>query len=1042
MKKNIDSYPENAIKSFLRIETPKIKDAPFYEINNNLITLYNPFYKKPSDRQSTFELDKIFTDNDENSYIYEEICLNTIKECFEGFSYSFISYGETSSKKIDTLIGNIEDSVSNINHRGIYPRLLEGLIKNINKEENKENKYCLLMSFFMVNSNKLIDLSALKGIDSNNLNINNLFSKSFTIKTETNIINNISKIKIEKIEKHLLFINKILSALSKIEKDTNDNVLSSSHICLVLYLNTKKNNEIKKISNISFILLNGSEHLYSSEVKKLSSQEQNNNIKKKIVVEGAKINLETQFIFETVFNSIKSVKCLDIKTNKKSKFNTKENLLISSLTTAIHNICFSDDIEKIKFRVIGTIYPNTGFYQSVKDTILFLFECKNIMKRKKDKVQNMENSYDSSIEIQDKRKDDYIFQLENKVKDQKKKIEELGKFVDKKDEKISFLQDTYIQQINTLKKRLNFPGDINVLIAGDDYTKEATFVREMRDYQESIKRNEGNIHILEKKLQEANDEIVKLRNKNIVKNSDETMINYYLSSKLLEEKRSKKDSSFRVLYEQIDELKNEIKAKGKINNELMNEIKKKDDILFNLPLALNEKYSLNKELIVYKTKENTTKSDRNSEIKDEKLNEKKDESESEDNFDNDQYYKNQINKIEEANKKKLEIIQLKHNSQLEQKNKEIDEIKLENKNNEEKIKREVFLWKRELIKYNEKFMQLLTNYKRIFFSKIPPKYSIVTIQNKKEEFDKILFGIEKEINQFNFPKLFQELESKNNLGITETGSMSNMKKTISKKNKKTKIKITNESDKKNEDDNIISFKKNVPPISVEKIKTTVEESLEGKKKFIKKKEDLEAMSKESVIIHCLNLNNKVEEIENFLEKYTQYKRGFNIEQFENNINYKEKVISELNEKINKLKSKLDENIKLNYSNMKVINSQNRMIEKLQQEKLINNILNKNRNNNASFIRNENSKYSSLCHSINKNNNDTNIFNSGGKGMKKSNSCLDLNVNNDRNKQISNRNYNFNFPSREINKEYLPKNLNGKIRPISSITKFREKNSFY
>ena len=64
MKKNIDKYPYNSIKSFLRIETPKIKDAPFYEINNNLITLYNPFYKKPSDRQSTFELDKIFTDKD------------------------------------------------------------------------------------------------------------------------------------------------------------------------------------------------------------------------------------------------------------------------------------------------------------------------------------------------------------------------------------------------------------------------------------------------------------------------------------------------------------------------------------------------------------------------------------------------------------------------------------------------------------------------------------------------------------------------------------------------------------------------------------------------------------------------------------------------------------------------------------------------------------------------------------------------------------------------------------------------------------------
>ena len=110
MKNNIDNYPDNAIKSFLRIETPKIKDIPFYEIDTskNLITLYNPSDKKPSDRSSTFELDKIFTNENENSYIFEEICLNTIKDCLEGFSYSFISYGEISSKKIDVLIGNID----------------------------------------------------------------------------------------------------------------------------------------------------------------------------------------------------------------------------------------------------------------------------------------------------------------------------------------------------------------------------------------------------------------------------------------------------------------------------------------------------------------------------------------------------------------------------------------------------------------------------------------------------------------------------------------------------------------------------------------------------------------------------------------------------------------------------------------------------------------------------------------------------------------------------------------------------------------------
>jgi hypothetical protein len=44
----MENYPENAIKSFLHIENPRIKDDPFYEINSyqNIITLYNPSEKK------------------------------------------------------------------------------------------------------------------------------------------------------------------------------------------------------------------------------------------------------------------------------------------------------------------------------------------------------------------------------------------------------------------------------------------------------------------------------------------------------------------------------------------------------------------------------------------------------------------------------------------------------------------------------------------------------------------------------------------------------------------------------------------------------------------------------------------------------------------------------------------------------------------------------------------------------------------------------------------------------------------------------------
>jgi hypothetical protein len=333
-------------------------------------------------------------------------------------------------------------------------------------------------------------------------------------------------------------------------------------------------------------------------------------------------------------------------------------------------------------------------------------------------------------------------------------------------------------------------------------------------------------------------------------------------------------------------------------------------------------------------------------------------------------------------------------------------------------------------------MELLSNYKRIFFSKFPPQYSIVTLKNKKEEFDEILFDLEKEINHLNFPKLFHQLESENNLGITVTGSAANMRKTLAKKIQKNII--SKENDKKSEE-KFENYKKNMPQIPVQKIKNTVEEIM-GNKKIIRKKEDLESMSKEGIIIHCLDLNKKVEEIENFLEKYTQYRKGFNIEEFENNINYKEKNIKELNEKINKLRNDLDEQIQANYNSMNVINTQNRIIDKFQREKYLNSILGKNKNYNASLHFNENSTYSTLLHSINKNNNPNNYI-IGGNRMKKSNSCLDFNAIDNNEQQISKRDGNLYFPSTRIRNEYIKKNnemIKSKMRPFSSMRQIKKK----
>ena len=181
-------------------------------------------------------------------------------------------------------------------------------------------------------------------------------------------------------------------------------------------------------------------------------------------------------------------------------------------------------------------------------------------------------------------------------------------------------------------------------------------------------------------------------------------------------------------------------------------------------------------------------------------------------------------------------------------------------------------------------------------------------------------------------------------------------------------------------------------------------------KIVVSKDKLNEMSKEAIILHCLNLNNIMIEMENYLEKYAQYKRGFNIEQFENNINYKENKISELNTKINKLTTNLDEQIQSNYNNMNVIQTQNRIIEKLRKEILNNTIMkNKKKNYNATMnanintniLINDNSTCSTLMPSINP------------KKLKKSNSCFYYGGNN------------------EINEIYKKVSFGGKKEEVSS-----------
>ena len=944
------------IKTFLRIGTPTNQDKPYFKLNpeKNLITLYDPVSKIHS-KSSSFEIDKIFTDDSENSYIYEEICLNTIKESLEGISYSFISYGETTSNKQQTLFCNINDNINNINNCGIFPRVLENLLNKI------EKNYEINLLYFMVFDKFLIDLSLLyKEKSLENFSEDYLLSKKILIKDNINIIDNIKKIKTEKTDDSLSFLNNILKLLINLEKNSTNHIYSRSHICTVINITKNK----QQISNISFILLNGSEILYSTKAKKFEEKFQKNNLdeynSRAIIIEGSKIALETQYTYESILNGIKNVLGMDsLKKNNLLEKNvdiedplekTQEKFL-SNLTTVLYKICFSGNIQKIKYRIIADITPYTGLYNNVKDTLCFLLDFQMVAKRKISKKNFDELNKKNEA---DKKKDDIIFDLECTIKDLKIENRKLNKKLIKDKDKISLLEKIYDKQIDVLKSKFNLPGSVEVLMSGDENSAEAKYVKRMKDRANFIKVQEGNIYILKKQLESANEEINRLKNRELVKKTDEIMVNYYLAAKQSNEVKEAENQKINSLFIQIENLKKEIESKNKVIESLKKEIQNKNNILFNFPKSLKdsiikEDFDTIKKSILLKDEEKDKEKEKEKNINN---NEIKSQNESSNNYE-----------IKDQKEKYLELYKIfcsveKKNSNLIKENSEIKKNLEESKEINEKCRIKIKSLMNELLKINELLMDLISNYCRIFFSKLSGKCNIITLNNKKEEFDNIILNIEKNINYFSFPLLFKELESQNKLHLTIPNSIANMKKTLSKQNK-----ILEEDTKKSSS---LNYNLQMPPPSTSEIEKTIKEEINEVKI---NKEKLEIMSKEEIIEHCINLNKKIFEIEKYLEKYTNYKKGFNVEEFENNIKYKEDIINDLTMKNNKLSKELIEQIDTIQKNKVVIASQNRIISHLQKEQfekstIKNSFISKN-NSSTFYIDNSTLSYKKTKSSCNK-----------------------------------------------------------------------------
>ena len=746
---------DDKIKAFIKLEYSELKKKDIYEVDESkkFITIYNldPTEKSKEKKSYPFEFNKIFMDNDTNSYIYEEICLNCIKQLFEGISFSFISFGESKNDKFNLLFGKIDEDYNNINNHGLFIRYLKDLI-----HKNKKYNYNIKLTSIIIYEDKIIDLYDLFNKNKNNFNF---LKKGINIGKDMNIINKMNKFDIvndDDINKIILFLHDLINSLLKIKNNNNNDFLYSlCNICFIIYLEDKSKN---LISTSTFLLLNGCEHLYELKSKKSKKKEE------KSISKLVKDSLNIQITYDGIINCIKSNKyiiesinknndqAIDEKNlkDKESRNESKEVIKLpsreegfneeisrfSKLIIVLYNICFNKELKNIKFRIIGNISQIVDNYIATRDTLLFVSKCYNILNKSNVKL---------ILTDETKTKND-IDDLNFQIKLYKSKIDSLNLMVERKNTHINFLSKNYNAQIDAIKKYFDFQGDPNLLITGEINFEEDNY---MKNLKYKMKKQEKEIKDYKIKIEELEHELFKYQNISNIKINDQTMISYYLSVKNKNIQKNMENKLINSLNKEIIELNDKINNKDKIIEGLKKHINEKSQIFCHLHenLIKNNKKEKNKE------KNDKMMNDRNILV-----------------------LKNEMKQMKIESQKNMKVLKDNYNYIINEQKDNIEFIQKKIVNVENLYKTEIEELNKELVKLYEIILNLINGYQNIFEGNEDEEDKIN--KKKKEEFDLLVSNIEKDLNYLSFSSLYKELkkENKTRQSIIESLTKENINK--------------------------------------------------------------------------------------------------------------------------------------------------------------------------------------------------------------------------------------------------------------------------
>ena len=977
LKEDENEYEESEdrIRVYLKVKPSMASDKIFYNVSKDkkVLSLLDNLTLDDPKKSKKIEIDKIFSNKDENSYIYEEVMLNCVNNSLDGENFSFISYGDSNSDKHHIIIGT-PDCYDNINNRGVFPRLLESYINKIDSNEILSDTISLNLSYIMINNNNLIDLTQLMGRENKVLEkitkdeLIKKYSKEIKIDEHNynNYLRTIKKTPVEKANDSLFFLLQILNLFYKLEASSN-HFLSWSYFIILLYVT---DNNGKTVSTISFIIMPGNEIMLHKNVRRKSFIGM---VEKKDPISLQLKNSATEFL--NVVDDI--LKQIDFKEDKVDNDKNEKNKKIeikSKLFHIIGNLSFDVNNKDAKYDrryvIVGTMSGNSGHITFTKDTLYFLAQCKKFSTKKKvssSKPQNFDNTF---FNEKLKAKNDQIYDLESKLKTQEAKVNELNSLMDSKEANLKALQDNYKQQLKSLKAEFGFQGDINNLLKQNVNSIEYEYTQNIRSTTENIKLKNLKIEELKQQIVQIETVIKQLRTLLDVKENDATMLDIIRSLREAKQKKSKDMSVKNYFGKQIEDLEKMNKILEKKVQGYKNEISLKKKILNGLPEIFNKNINTEINMKTLEVKLN----DNDMTIKWFINNQKEEKTKIKTNADREEYIvRDKYRNILSQNKNSIKVIG----------------YKLENITTDFQSEKRGYL--DELVLLYKCIINIIVNYKKSFLGNC-------SIFANKDKFDKILNKEEKKVNTITFPLLFVELgkigyghfqlnnkvkaprkkviKSKYFKNIAEDDIKKGIDEEM-KKNEKTIVNFRKKSERDKRIFKIINLMKNefndkqtdksMEPLSIE----LIDEKTKLFTKIPKKTESqLNSMTKSELINFCKDNIKIMDEIENFIKNNFEDKDNFNsfdpIKEREdeikaklkyinnkiqeisnkynnNNISFEnsDKIIQKLKNENHLLKKRLKENKEYKKYKSKTINNLNKTSHHYQLKTSINNYVNSN-----------------------------------------------------------------------------------------------------